>query len=231
MFFLSVLVGCATSRPAPTTGDLSLCFGSDGDALADGEQQTWNITGSVTDLHTLADDENYQNLDLYPCRQAPTQLLRVLDEEGVTWTLGLTVQADGADFDGLDLAPDAQVQLQFSALQSFGETSGVVIEDSTGLVFAADEGQWGRALPDQVTPDLIVQVGERTLTLIGDCGTKEWGAIDFFATDEVQSLESGESDRLTVGASSLSVLNVGSFDYSETTCTDVAGLQSWASWR
>ena len=229
MILLALLAGCASLRPAPQTDRLQLCFGSDGEELVDFDSQSWEVSGEVTGIQSLAEDENYEELNIYSCWETPERLMTVLDSEGVSWTLGMGQME--ADLPALDLEVGAQVDLKFSAVFSFGQTAGAVIEDEDGLVFAADLGDWGRALEDQVTSELRVQEGERTQTINGDCGTQEWGAIDFESSGESVSLETGESGDLDVAGVRIQVENIGSFVYSEATCTDVAGLESWLAWR
>jgi hypothetical protein len=229
MILLSLLTACSFLREAPQTDALQLCFGSDGEEVVERESQTWEISGEVTALESLADDENFEELNLYGCWNTPERMLTVLDADGVSWTLGMG--RSNSDLPPLELQTGAAVTLKFSAVFSFGQTAGAVIEDQQGLVFAADLGNWGRALEDQVSADLRVSDGERSLTVQGDCGTQEWGAIDFESGAQKLSLETGESGVLEVGGVSVNALTLASFEYSQTTCTDVAGLESWMVWR
>lgn len=227
MILLALLAGCASLRQAPEAESLQLCFGSDGEPVENRDSQSWEVSGEVTAIAALAEDESFEELDIYPCYNAPGQMVTVLDEDGVSWTFGVKQ----AELPTLDLEVGAQVALQFSAVFSFGQTAGLVLEDEGGLVLAADLGNWGRALEDQVTEELRVETGERTQTIVGDCGTQEWGAIDFESGGQTLSLETGESGTLEVDGVSVQAKTLASFEYSNTTCTDVAGLESWMLWR
>lgn len=229
MILLSLLAGCGPLRQAPETEALQLCFGSDGEAPTEWDSQIWEVSGEVSSIQDLAEDENVEQLNLYDCWRTPQRMVTVLDGDGVQWTLGMG--REGEALPELDLSVGAQVDVRFSGVFSFGQTAGVVIEDAEGLVFAADLGDWGRALEDQVVDGLRVSEGARTLRVEGSCGTEEWGAIDFQGDGEVLSLETGEGGDLQVDGVPLQALNAGSFVYSEATCTDVAGLERWMVWR
>jgi hypothetical protein len=229
MILLTLLAGCASLREAPEPETLHLCFGSDAEAPTEWESQSWQVSGEVTALQTLAADENFAELNIYACWETPELMVSVLDEDGVTWTLGMG-QGEEA-LPALEFAVGAQVDLQFSGVFSFGQTAGAVIEDADGLVFAADLGNWGRALDDQVSDGLRVTEGERTLTVEGSCGTQDWGQIDFQGDGDALSLETGERGTFELAGETLQALNAGSFVYTQATCTDVAGLESWMVWR
>ena len=229
MILLTLLAGCASLGEAPETKTLRLCFGSDGEAPTEWDSRSWEVAGEVTGLQTLAADENYEELNIYSCWETPELMMTLVDEDGVSWTLGMG-QGEG-ELPELDLAVGARVDLHLSGVFSFGQTAGAVIEDAQGLVFAADLGNWGRALDDQVSDGLRVSDGERTLTVEGDCGTQDWGQIDFQGDGDALSLETGERGTFELAGETLQALNAGSFVYTQATCTDVAGLESWMVWR
>ena len=209
---LLLAIGCSTEE-APLPGALQVC-------LADSAQEpdvALEIVGDVVALDDGGAD----------C----THTLTIEDDEGVQHTVGLSV-TDGEGLDAtpsLDLAVGDSVSVSMYRRMVFGSVEGLVIEDDSGLVLAADEGSWGGAL-DGSEPAIQVDYSAASIyTSISDCLTTDTHEVELVA-DSMVTLIPFSTTEIALDGAPLTAYAVNAVQYSDGTTCSVSDKTDVLSW-
>ncbi len=231
LLFLPLLVACdgkgGATLPDYDAGHATACLEVGDGSIAESETQVVDITGTFYD-----DDDEGLTGDVHPCNDGASRVMTMIGDDGGVYKLGYGVwDADGKDITPeLDLLSGDSLYLHFVSVQSFGDASGFVIQDSESVVAALEDGTWGPALEEGSVPGLSVSAGEIVGSGDIDCGHVEATEISF-SGDAERSAEPVSDVLITVGGKALTAYAVASWEYTEATCTDVAGELIWAAFR
>lgn len=217
---LVLLAGCPLSgKETVERGGLGACI--DG-ARAPAEGEVVSLTGSVTAI--TPDDPDCGTL------------ITVDDGAGTAHTVGLLVRdADGvADAPVVALEVGAPVSLLYRYAMVWGDVTGFVLTDDTGVILAAEEGGWGGALQEGDVAGLTVTRGDEVVaTEATDCMPIEGFSLTFSGDTSVELVPVSEGE-VTVGGQPLTARAVAAWDYGQgTNCemSDVSGYSSWVVYR
>lgn len=208
-------------------GSAAACLTIDDEsAIQEGESVTYDVVGTV-----VSDGEGTTSGNAHPCGEV-ARVLSLTDSEGRSVELGYGIRSP----EGADLTPPLEVEagdtvyLEFASVRSFGEASGFVLQDTAGVLGAIEVGTWGPALQEGAFPGLSVRVGETVGSGLNACGTTAAYEI-VFEGDAARALTPVEDKLITVAARSYTAYALAAWEYTEATCTDVAGATVWSVFR
>lgn len=160
-----------------------------------------------------------------------TQSVTLQNADGDSTTVGIKVLAK----DGSDVTPDTNVvvgnelDLVYRYRMVWGDVAGFVLSDSSGPVFAAEEGTWGGALETGDVVGLSVALGEWVATEETDCEPMEGHSMVFSADDTVQVTPLGAAS-LNVGGRRMLATGVAAWDWGEGDGCDVSDSTGRTAW-
>lgn len=216
------MLACGGDLP---TGTLSICMDSDDSSiisetvLADGVLSR-DISGEVTDVR-VASNESWRLLD---CDDRST-VVEVEDGAGVRWRIGIAVRDAVGDevTPDLDLVPGTRVEL---GLRTDGEAAATWLTDDNGPIAAFDVDT-----DDTPIPGIRVDLGDRSATIQGGCGTRYAHRLDFLATGNA-SVPPDATAGLSWSGLPSTVRNIAAVTTaSEARCPDSVTRVAWAAWR
>ena len=213
---------CGCSRMGFDAGTVQLCLV--GEPTAPGKVGI-RASGIVTalDVGTSAPAECYID--------GAATLLTVTEPDGTGSTVAIAVR-DGRGGDAtpaLDVELSDPVSLLFRRRIVWEEVSGMVLDDSEGLVAAFEEGTSGSALEAADVNGLAVRSTEEDA---GEqhhaCGVRFSHALEFLA-DEAVSIRPVHSAAITIDGEPYTALAVADYSWDKAVrCTDLTGATSWA---
>ena len=210
-------------------GTSVVCLGSDiGDRAWEFQQGgAWTIDGRV--VSDASDHGQVGNVD--PCWSAPSRVLMVQDDQGITWAVGYRWQSRslGDVTPAIDVQPGDEVTLTYRPGSEAGSAGFVVTQrDSDELAYAMESGRGGRALQDDDVPGVQVTTGERVgFNATDECGD-ETAVTLRFSTDsgDEEELPPGGDAQLEVGESDHTLCNINSFEVTGSDCGQIEE-KSW----
>ncbi len=210
--FAALVTGCA----APIAeGQIAICSS----ALPEIEESGVVLSGVVAALNDGTVD----------CTQSITITGQAEDDAVVT--VGYTLlDADGVDITpALDLAVDDSISGVYRNTLVWGTVEALVLEDSAGLVLAADQGTWGGGL-EEGDVGFSVSLGEEVIASEeSECQTKDGYAVVFEA-DESVSVEPVGSAAIEVDGQALTAHALAAFQRGPGKRCEVSDQTDYLSW-
>ncbi len=213
-----LLLACEPQTPSPSgspNGAVVLC--KDG-ARPSGDDQDLVLTGTITDVGSDTDCGATFTID---------------DGAGTVATFG--VNATDADGEAVALALGVSqgdtVDLTWRYRLVWGDVMGLVLRDGDGLLFAAEEGQWGGALAAEDTPELEVGLGAVYQTVATACMPREDHTVQFATGDDEVEVAPVAADHVAVGTTDLTVWAMAAYTWAEGDgCSVEDGTDALAWW-
>jgi hypothetical protein len=164
------------------------------------------------------------------CGFAPTRTVAFDDADGYRWWFLLAVVQDGTDMTPALPPPTGAMTITWVVQTSFDRYRSISIEDSQGLLLAANVGRLLLG-PDDAGGLVMTLGADLTPTYQGDCGRTRELAVVFSGGSNV-TLRSGERDALPLALGGASVWNVDAYTWVGTPqCTDLTQFVSTLAWR
>jgi hypothetical protein len=164
------------------------------------------------------------------CGFAPTRTVAFDDADGYRWWLLLSVVQDGTDMTPALPPPTGAMTITWVVQASFDRYRSISIEDSQGLLLAANVGRLLLGPGD--AGGLAMTLGaDLTPTYQGDCGRTRELAVVFSGGSNV-TLRPGERSSILLAPGAVSVWNVDAFNWvGAPSCTDLSPFISTLAWR
>ena len=210
-------------------GTSVVCLGSDIEDRAWEFQQdgAWSIDGRV--VYDQAETAQIGNVD--PCWSAPSRVLVIEDEQGITWAVGYRWQSRslGDVTPSIEVQPGDEVTLTYRPGAEAGSAGFVVTERETqALAYAMESGRGGRALLDDDVPGVRVSTGDQVgFNATDECGDETAVTLRFSTDDgDEEELPPGGDAQLEVGDEDHTLCNINSFEVSGSDCGQIEE-KSW----
>lgn len=226
------VLGWAENTGFGHLGTSVVCLGaSDGNASPDADG-AWRIHGTV-----VSEGDDTRDIgSLEPCWRAPSRVLTVEDEAGITWQVGYRWQSDslGDVTPTLHAEPGEAVDVLLRPGTS-AQANGFAAFRGEELVYAMESGRGSSALANGDIPNLQVTGGERISGGDDGCGAVDAVVMEFLTTSgDTASLAPGEDSPLEVDEGDpMTLCNIDSFEYdpAQRTCSDGVPETSWVMFK
>jgi hypothetical protein len=166
----------------------------------------------------------------FGCGFAPTRTVAFDDADSNRWWLLLSVVQDGADLTPALAPASGAMTISWVVQRSFARFWSISVEDSQGLLVAANLG--GLLLGAGDAGGLAMTLGsDLAPTYQGDCGRTRDLAVVFSGGSDV-TLRPGERSALPLAPGGVGVWNVDAYTWVGTPqCTDLTPFVSTLAWR
>jgi hypothetical protein len=164
------------------------------------------------------------------CGFAPARTVAFDDADGYRWWLLLSVVQDGTDMTPALAPASDSMAVTWVVQRSFARFWSISVEDSKGLLFAANLGQLLLSAGD--AGGLATSIGsDLAPTYQGDCGRTRDLAVVFSGSSNV-TLHPGERNAVILAPGAVSVRNVDAYDWvGAPSCTDLSRFVLTLAWR
>jgi hypothetical protein len=165
------------------------------------------------------------------CEFSPTRTVAFDDADGYRWWLLLSVVQDGTDMTPALSPPTGAMTITWVVQNGFARSWSLSIEDSQGLLLAANPSQLLLGADD--AGGLATTLGsDLAPTYQGDCGRTRELAVVFSGGSSNVTLRPGERSSILLAQGAVSVWNLEAYDWvGAPTCTDLSQFASTLAWR
>jgi hypothetical protein len=162
------------------------------------------------------------------CEMEPEWYIDVADKQMVQWRLLYAVS--GIAMEEPSLTIGTRVTIRLRAHWGFGKAAGVVVSDDAGPVLIAEQGFFGHGLEPEDYLPFTVHVGDAIGVEHDGCGDAVMHAVEVRG-DSVVRVMPGQSGTVALRGRSYWFWNAASYNWINTSCTDMLDRMAWFLWR